>query len=98
MNKELLTLIALWFAIISVVTAAVTAADKIKAKRGSRRISEKSLFTLALLGGSIAEYFTMRLIRHKTLHKKFMLGLPLMIILQLVISVIVYYFTLKSAT
>ncbi len=98
MNKEILTLIALWFAVISVVTAAVTAADKIKAKRGSRRISEKTLFTLALLGGSVAEYFTMRLIRHKTLHKKFMLGLPLMIILQLVISVIVLYSTLKSAT
>ncbi len=98
MNKELLTAVAVWLTVISVITAAVTAADKIKAKKGRRRISEKTLFTLALLGGSAAEYFTMRLIRHKTLHKRFMLGLPLIIILQLVLSVIALYFTLKSAT
>jgi len=98
MSKELLTLIALWLTAISVITAVITAADKIKAKKGSRRISEKTLIILALLGGSAAEYFTMRLIRHKTLHKKFMLGLPLIIILQLAITVFVLYSTLKSAT
>ncbi len=98
MKPELLIPVTLWLAGISVITAAVTVADKIKAKKGSRRISEKTLTVLALLGGSVAEYFTMRLIRHKTLHKKFMLGLPLIIILQLIIAVFVLYSTLKSAT
>lgn len=98
MKTELLTVVALWLAVISAITAAVTVADKIKAKKGLRRISEKTLIVLALLGASAAEYFTMRLIRHKTLHKKFMLGLPLIIIVQLIIAVFVLYSTLKSAT
>lgn len=74
----------IYFAVISFVTAIVTAIDKYKAKKGSFRISEKVLFVLALLGGSLSEYLTMRLIRHKTLHKRFMIGLPLIMILQLV--------------
>lgn len=74
----------IYFAVISLVTAIVTAIDKYKAKKGSFRISEKALFVLALLGGSLSEYLTMRLIRHKTLHKRFMIGLPLIMILQLV--------------
>ena len=56
------------------------------------RISEKALFILALLGGSVAEYFTMRLIRHKTLHKRFMIGLPVIIIIQLILIFILIYF------
>ena len=98
MKTDFLIPVLLWLAVISAITAAVTVADKIKAKKGLRRISEKTLIVLALLGGSLAEYFTMRLIRHKTLHKKFMLGLPLIIIVQLIIAVFVLYSTLKSAT
>ncbi len=78
-----LYIVLIYFALISLITAAVTAADKHKAKKGSFRISEATLFILALLGGALSEYITMRLIRHKTLHKRFMLGLPLIIILQL---------------
>ena len=74
----------IYFAVISFITAVVTAIDKYKAKKGSFRISEKALFILALLGGSLSEYTTMRLIRHKTLHKRFMIGLPLIIILQII--------------
>ncbi len=79
-----------YFISISLVTAIVTAIDKYKAKKGAFRISEATLFILAVLGGALSEYATMRLIRHKTLHKKFMIGLPLIIILQIVavISVI----------
>lgn len=84
----------IYFAVISLVTAAVTAADKYKAKKGSFRISEKALFILAILGGSLSEYMTMRLIRHKTLHKRFMIGLPVIMILQLtaVILASIYLF------
>ena len=61
-----------------------TAYDKkISKKQGKRRISEKTLIILAIMGGSIAEYLTMLKIRHKTKHKKFMIGLPIIIILQL---------------
>lgn len=72
----------IWFVIISLVTAAVTAADKMFAKKKMRRIPEATLFSLAILGGATAEYITMKLVRHKTRHKSFMLGLPAIILLQ----------------
>ena len=82
MEKYLLP-IGIYFAVISIVTAIVTAIDKHKAKKGAFRISEATLFVLAILGGSLSEYLTMKAIRHKTLHKRFMIGLPLIMILQL---------------
>lgn len=91
MSKTLFLIIVCWFALISAITAIVTVADKIKAKKGTFRISEKALFVLAILGGGVSEYFTMRLIRHKTLHKKFMIGLPVIIIFQLVLITALFY-------
>ena len=90
MSKELFYALVLYLALISLFTAVITAADKIKAKKGAFRVPESTLIILALLGGSVAEYAVMRLIRHKTLHKKFMLGLPLIIILQLIAIILVY--------
>ena len=84
-----------YFAVISLVTAVVTAIDKYKAKKGSFRISEKALFILAFLGGSLSEYLTMRLIRHKTLHKRFMIGLPVIMILQLVAIILISVYILN---
>ena len=71
-----------YFLAVSLITALITAIDKYKAKRGSFRISEATLFFLGAIGGALAEYLTMRLIRHKTLHKRFMIGLPLEIALH----------------
>lgn len=74
----------IYFLAVSLVTAIITSIDKYKAKKDAYRISEATLFTLAAVGGALSEYLTMRLIRHKTLHKRFMLGLPVIIILQIV--------------
>ena len=90
MSKELFYTAVLYLALISLFTAIVTVADKIKAKKGAFRVPESTLILLALLGGSVAEYAVMRLIRHKTLHKKFMIGLPLIIIIQLIAVTLVY--------
>ena len=71
---------------ISLVTAALTVYDKIAAKtvRGSRRrIRENTLLLFGVFGGSAAELAVMLLIRHKTRHKKFMLGLPVILAIQL---------------
>lgn len=73
----------IYFLAVSLVTAIITVTDKYKAKKGAFRISEATLFLLAAAGGALAEYLTMRLIRHKTLHKRFMIGLPIIIILQI---------------
>lgn len=79
----------IYFIFISLVTFIVTALDKYKAKRGKFRISEATLFVLAILGGALSEYLTMLTIRHKTLHKRFMIGLPAIIILQLALIIFV---------
>ena len=81
--KYLLIAFLCYFAVISVLTALVTFIDKRNAKRKRRRVPESTLFILAFLGGSVSEYAVMRLIRHKTLHKRFMIGLPFIIVLQL---------------
>ena len=72
-----------YFAAISLISAIVTAYDKIAAKKPKkRRIRESTLMLLAALGGALFMYLTMQLIRHKTRHLKFMAGLPLIILLQ----------------
>lgn len=72
----------IYFLIISFYSIMLTCSDKRLAKKGGRRVPEKELFGAALLGGALAMYITMRTIRHKTLHKRFMTGLPVIIILQ----------------
>ena len=93
--EKYLPVILIYFAVLSLVTAIVTAIDKHKAKKGAFRISEATLFVLAILGGSLSEYLTMKAIRHKTLHKRFMIGLPLIMILQLVAIILSAIYLLK---
>ena len=76
--------ILLYVFCVSVVAVIVTAVDKHNAKSHRRRVPERTLMLLSALGGSVAMYATMRLIRHKTRHKKFMLGIPCIIVLQTV--------------
>lgn len=72
----------IYLAVISAVSVIVTAADKVNAIRHRRRVRERTLLILAALGGSVAMLITMLLIRHKTRHLKFMLGIPLIIAAQ----------------
>ena len=78
--------ILIYFLAISLITNIVTVYDKKAAKkRPKHRIPEKILFLLAILGGSVAEFLTMLKIRHKTKHKRFMIGLPIIMVLQVMI-------------
>ena len=77
----------IYLAAISAVSAGVTVYDKNAAKKRPRhRTPERTLMLLGLLGGAAAMYGTMLLIRHKTQHKKFMVGLPLMIALHTAVA------------
>ncbi|MBQ4351401.1 MAG: DUF1294 domain-containing protein [Clostridia bacterium] len=71
-----------YLAAVSLLSVIVAVADKIKARRGERRVPENTLMLLAALGGSAAMLVTMLLIRHKTRHIRFMLGIPIIMILQ----------------
>ena len=61
--------------------------DKYKAKKGRWRISEATLLLMAVIGGSIGAWAGMRLWHHKTMHKKFKYGIPIIIILQVALAV-----------
>ncbi len=76
--------------IINLVAVLLTAWDKRCARHGRRRVRESTLWTVAALGGSPGMLVTMHLVRHKTRHCSFMLGLPLLLIAQ---SAIVTFFT-----
>ena len=80
-----MTYILLYIAGISVIAVALTVLDKYRAKRHKWRIPENTLMLVGLLGGAVAMYITMRFIHHKTLHKKFMVGLPIEIILHFIL-------------
>lgn len=71
--------------VVNIVTFFVYGIDKWKAKQGSRRISEATLLMLAVIGGSIGALLGMRVWHHKTMHKKFKFGLPLILLAQLVL-------------
>lgn len=83
----------IYLCVINILAAVITIYDKIAAKRlPRRRIPEKSLIILAFLGGSVGELLAMRIIRHKTKHKKFMVGIPAIIFLQLAVIIVIILF------
>ncbi len=81
---------------VSALTCIITAYDKIiSSSRGKRRISERTLLYFAVFGGAVVEYLLMLIIRHKTRHKKFMIGLPLIIVLQILLIVFLHLWVFK---
>jgi len=83
-------LLAVWLVIINLVTFLVFGLDKWKAKwkvthEATRRVPEKTLFLLAALGGSVGALLGMRVWHHKTLHRSFRIGIPLILLLQILI-------------
>ena len=77
------TVLLLWIGFWALVAVILTVTDKSRARKRAWRIPESTLFVVSALGGSAAMLLVMLLIRHKTKHPKFMLGLPLMICLQI---------------
>ena len=75
-----------YLAIISIIAFCYTLYDKKLAKRRSHhRVPELTLMVIGAFGGALSMFITMLVIRHKTKHKKFMIGLPLMILAHAVI-------------
>ncbi len=75
--------ILIYLAAINLIAFLMMGADKLKAVKGRWRISERALFVSALLGGSLGAIVGMRVFRHKTLHRKFTIGMPLILVAQL---------------
>lgn len=82
-------LVLLYLIIINAAAMLLMLADKLKAKRGAWRIPEATLMGAAVIGGSIGALTGMYLFRHKTKHIKFTLGLPLILILQILLAIFI---------
>ena len=75
-----------YLVLVNAVAFLAMGLDKRLAKiEGARRIPEKTLLGLAVIGGSVGAIFGMKLFRPKTLHNQFRYGLPLILIVQLVL-------------
>lgn len=68
---------------INAVTFIVYGIDKYKAKKTKWRISEATLLLLAVLGGSVGAWVGMKVWHHKTMHKKFKYGIPVILLIQI---------------
>lgn len=82
MNMYVLGLV-IYFFIINLFAIFLMKYDKVKAINNQYRINEKTLFLIALILGGIGIYIGMYLFRHKTKHVKFTVGIPLIIILNI---------------
>ncbi|MFD2761790.1 DUF1294 domain-containing protein [Lentibacillus juripiscarius] len=67
---------------INAITFMLMALDKHKAKKHVYRIPERTIWTLAILGGAVGVFLGMRQFRHKTKHRSFTIGVPILILLQ----------------
>ena len=72
---------------INAVTFIIYGIDKYKAKHAKWRISEATLLLLAVLGGSVGAWCGMKVWHHKTMHKKFKYGVPVILLLQVALTV-----------
>lgn len=83
--------IIIYIIAINVVTFIAYGIDKLRAKQNKWRIPEATLLFLAVIGGSIGAWVGMKVWHHKTMHRKFKFGVPVILILQFAIVVWISY-------
>ncbi|MBR4295233.1 MAG: DUF1294 domain-containing protein [Clostridia bacterium] len=72
-----------YFILVSAISVVITVYDKNAARNRMARIPEKTLFFMAIIGGSLAMFFSMCFIHHKTKQPRFMIGLPIITTIQI---------------
>lgn len=89
-------LLTLYYLIaINFITFIVYGIDKYKAKKSKWRIPEATLLLIAVIGGSIGAWTGMKVWHHKTMHKKFKNGIPIILVLQCILFI--YLHTLQAS-
>ncbi len=84
-------IIIIYLVIINIIGFLVMGIDKYKAKMGYHRIPENTLFSFTILGGGIGTIAGMYVFRHKTKKRKFTIGMPLILILEILIYIYLRY-------
>lgn len=75
-------IVYIYLIIMNIVGFLSMGVDKMRAKNGKWRIKEKTLFLVAIIGGSAGSVLGMNIFHHKTKHRVFVIGMPLILILQ----------------
>ena len=76
---------------MNILGFALMYADKRRARRGQWRIQERTLFLVAIFGGSLGSIWGMWMFHHKTKHRYFVLGMPLILFLQLAAGFLLWW-------
>jgi uncharacterized membrane protein YsdA (DUF1294 family) len=84
MPPQLKVIILIYLVAVNLIGFGLMSEDKKRAVRHKWRIKEKTLFLTAIIGGSAGVLLGMVLLRHKTRHNSFKLGIPLIIIVQII--------------
>ncbi len=77
--------------ISNIVAVTITVHDKHAARKKRRRVPEKALLISAALSGCIAMYITMHIVHHKTKKTKFMVGIPMIFVCEVIVAVGIYF-------
>ena len=85
--KPVVIAAAAYLVVVNLIAFVVYGADKRRAKKDRRRVPEKTLFLLALIGGSVGAWAGMYTFRHKTRHWYFVWGIPAILLAQVVLAV-----------
>ncbi|MEW4372835.1 DUF1294 domain-containing protein [Paenibacillus kandeliae] len=82
-----------WLLVINLIAYIVMAVDKSRAarRRTRERIPEKTLFTLAAIGGAAGAWFAMYTRRHKTKHPSFVIGIPALLVWNVLVYGYIWY-------
>ena len=69
--------------------------DKRTARKNAFRVPAATLFAMAIIGGSLGSFLGMHLFRHKTKHLSFIIGMPAILVIQIVIGILLFFSPLK---
>ncbi|ADL34550.1 hypothetical protein bpr_I1815 [Butyrivibrio proteoclasticus B316] len=86
-----LVLIIGYLILTNIIGFALMGIDKRRARKNAFRIPEATLFSIAIIGGSLGSILGMLIFRHKTRHWYFMLGLPLILLIQILLVAVLFW-------
>nr|WP_294669279.1 DUF1294 domain-containing protein [uncultured Ruminococcus sp.] len=87
----MLYFLIIYLVVVNIIAIALTIYDKRASVLGLWRVRESTLMLFSFLGGSVLMYLTMRIIHHKTRHPLFMVGIPIIFVLQIIFTLVVLY-------
>ena len=90
MELQLSEMLLIYLIVVNIIGFLIMLIDKKKAEKGKWRIQEKTIFIVTLLGGGIGTISGMYIFRHKTKKKKFTVGMPIILILEILLFILYF--------